>query len=625
MGFFQSLKQDLSEAVDELIGEEGALEDIENAEDAESDVEGVEEVAAESDEEAAAETYEAEELPEEIDDEQAEEYVDVPADESLEEIEKSADFLKANSEAELDALLKGVMPSEEESVLADNMSKESMVSEMPADAVDAEAAAMALFDSLSAEEGPSFMDDSNEVDLAEKLAEEAYKAEMLAEEDALQANIGGDVNEPIASLDDIDINKMLENIQGELNAVQEESLQAESLPDVNTAPEVSVENAKIAESDIAVDEIVANGVTTDVVTDDVTTVDESTAAATAGVDSFAEAAADDDDMLEGQMSLEEMMAMAEALTNEKNGTAQTENMDHAAVEAKVTDTAENILKDASESVVAENPVAEAPVAEAPVAEAPVAEAPIAEAPVAEAPVAEAPVAEAPVAEAPVAEAPVATDAALAAEAVMADFNAEVASELQNEEAASEPAKEKKAKKTSRKKKVKTDVSADIGVEELAGRVFSDETAHLSDGMTIRGNIISDGNMEVAGMIDGNIDILGKLNVSGTINGNTKAGEIYAEGAEINGNIECSGSVKVGQGAVIIGDIAGTSAVIAGAVKGNIDVHGPVILADSAIVMGDIRSASVQISNGAAVEGMCSQVYAEVSPKNFFKDLKKARQ
>ena len=34
------IKQDLSEAVDELIGEEGALEDIENAEDAESDVEG---------------------------------------------------------------------------------------------------------------------------------------------------------------------------------------------------------------------------------------------------------------------------------------------------------------------------------------------------------------------------------------------------------------------------------------------------------------------------------------------------------------------------------------------------------------------------------------------------------
>ena len=35
----------------------------------------------------------------------------------------------------------------------------------------------------------------------------------------------------------------------------------------------------------------------------------------------------------------------------------------------------------------------------------------------------------------------------------------------------------------------------------------------------------------------------------------------------------NGSVKIGQGTVVVGNITATSAVIGGAVKGDIDVHG----------------------------------------------------
>ena len=42
---------------------------------------------------------------------------------------------------------------------------------------------------------------------------------------------------------------------------------------------------------------------------------------------------------------------------------------------------------------------------------------------------------------------------------------------------------------------------------------------------------------------------------------------------------------------------------------------------SAIVMGNIKSKSVQINNGAVIEGMCSQCYADVSPTSFFDDYK----
>ena len=153
------------------------------------------------------------------------------------------------------------------------------------------------------------------------------------------------------------------------------------------------------------------------------------------------------------------------------------------------------------------------------------------------------------------------------------------------------------------------------------KTASDENAIITAGMVITGDVSSEGSMDLVGTINGNIDILGKLNITGYINGNSKAAEIFAEGAKINGEIMSEGSVKIGASTVVIGNITATSAAIAGAVKGDIDIQGPVILDSSAIVMGNIKSKSVQINNGAVIEGMCSQCYAEVSPTSFFDDYK----
>ncbi len=162
------------------------------------------------------------------------------------------------------------------------------------------------------------------------------------------------------------------------------------------------------------------------------------------------------------------------------------------------------------------------------------------------------------------------------------------------------------------------------MEVQANRVAVDETAVVTEGMTITGDVVSEGSMELIGTVNGNIDILGKLNITGTIQGNSKAAEIYAEGAKISGEISSQGSVKIGQSSVVIGNITATNAVIAGAVKGDIDVHGPVILDTTAIVMGNIKSKSVQINNGAVIEGMCSQCYADVNPTSFFEEFKKKK-
>ena len=150
---------------------------------------------------------------------------------------------------------------------------------------------------------------------------------------------------------------------------------------------------------------------------------------------------------------------------------------------------------------------------------------------------------------------------------------------------------------------------------------TEETASITGGMVINGDIQTTGSLDLLGKVIGNVTAYGKMNINGEIEGDSTAAEVYAESARITGDIHSQVSAKIGQSTVIIGNIFANSAVIAGAVKGDIDVHGPVVLDTTAIVMGNIKSQSVQINNGAVIEGMCSQVYAEVNPSAFFDELK----
>lgn len=63
---------------------------------------------------------------------------------------------------------------------------------------------------------------------------------------------------------------------------------------------------------------------------------------------------------------------------------------------------------------------------------------------------------------------------------------------------------------------------------MDAKIASDETAVITAGMVITGDVSSEGSMDLVGTINGNIDILGKLNITGYINGNSKAAEIFAE-------------------------------------------------------------------------------------------------
>lgn len=167
----------------------------------------------------------------------------------------------------------------------------------------------------------------------------------------------------------------------------------------------------------------------------------------------------------------------------------------------------------------------------------------------------------------------------------------------------------------------------IGEETEPGAVLEniepeDDTTTITKGTRINGSIASGGSIEILGTVTGDVECLGKLSIIGNVTGNCSAAEIFVNTARLEGNLNSKESVKIGAGTIVIGDIKAESAVIAGAVKGELDVNGPVIIDSTAIVKGNIHAKSVQINNGAVVDGYCALTYAAVDIDNFFDEEEK---
>ena len=142
---------------------------------------------------------------------------------------------------------------------------------------------------------------------------------------------------------------------------------------------------------------------------------------------------------------------------------------------------------------------------------------------------------------------------------------------------------------------------------------------VTEGTMITGSIATDRSLLVLGTINGDINCEGKLTISGTVTGNSFATDVFINDQRTEGNITCTGIVKIGQGSVIIGDITAGAAAIAGAVKGNLDVKGTVILDSTAVIKGNIKAKSVQLINGAVLEGFCSlEEYSNSNMDEIFK-------
>lgn len=197
------------------------------------------------------------------------------------------------------------------------------------------------------------------------------------------------------------------------------------------------------------------------------------------------------------------------------------------------------------------------------------------------------------------------------EEILKELASDIKSEINDEKLEEMMADDRESRKAALRSAVVEENYRKDNSEKEEVALASDEITEITKGTMIEGNLVSEGSINIYGKIKGNVASRGKLVISGTIIGSSRGAEIFTNNAMIKGDVTSDGSLKIGNGSVIMGNVYGSSAVIAGAVQGDVDIHGPVIIDGTAVIQGNIRSRSVQVNNGAAIEGMISQCYAEI--------------
>jgi len=101
-------------------------------------------------------------------------------------------------------------------------------------------------------------------------------------------------------------------------------------------------------------------------------------------------------------------------------------------------------------------------------------------------------------------------------------------------------------------------------------------------VTIKGTLISQGNVRIDGVVEG--------------------------------DVEAKGSVIVGEGAKVVANITGHNVSVAGTVKGNIAAAGRLEITSKGRVWGDTVAATLAVDEGGVLSGRCQLRDAELPPE-----------
>ncbi len=120
---------------------------------------------------------------------------------------------------------------------------------------------------------------------------------------------------------------------------------------------------------------------------------------------------------------------------------------------------------------------------------------------------------------------------------------------------------------------------------------------------------------------GHLDsIIGEnMEITGSMKGK---GNIRIDGI-IEGNIDSTGDIVLGENGKIKGDISCTNITIGGSVNGNIITKEQLVLLSSGKLIGDVEVSNFVINEDALFEGSCKMKKINNNPKKENKNNKKA--
>lgn len=119
---------------------------------------------------------------------------------------------------------------------------------------------------------------------------------------------------------------------------------------------------------------------------------------------------------------------------------------------------------------------------------------------------------------------------------------------------------------------------------------------------LEGDIYSEHDMVLDGLIEGNIECGGALTLRGRVAGNVYADKLVCAGAKIKGDISCKGTLVVDEDTVIAGDIDAGALDLNGKVDGGIKVRGHASVRSMAYVQGDLDVGGFNADKGSYING-----------------------
>lgn len=95
-----------------------------------------------------------------------------------------------------------------------------------------------------------------------------------------------------------------------------------------------------------------------------------------------------------------------------------------------------------------------------------------------------------------------------------------------------------------------------------------------------------------------------LNAGSSIRGNVRITGFMRVDGDIDGNLECSGAVIVGEKARIRGNITARSVTVSGIVLGDIWAPEGIYLTARSVVLGDVQTHNLKADEGIVLNGHC---------------------
>ncbi|MCL4219490.1 MAG: polymer-forming cytoskeletal protein [Candidatus Hydrogenedentes bacterium] len=123
---------------------------------------------------------------------------------------------------------------------------------------------------------------------------------------------------------------------------------------------------------------------------------------------------------------------------------------------------------------------------------------------------------------------------------------------------------------------------------------------------IDGSITCSSETEIAGRVTGDVIVEGRLQLSqgAVVAGNVKAVICRIEGT-VEGNIECSQDLELGQtGQLKAQVLGGNRVIVAGQITGNLRCAGILRLVSTARINGDVKTRKIVVEEGAMFNGRC---------------------